>query len=572
MILTTLLVPALLSAAPALPRPPSIEVLQEGRHTNDLIARGRELLDAGKLDGALELFEQADAESKGALTTRMWVLRVWFAQGRINDAFNQTDALKNENSEGPDLDYLYGMGSFLKAKKYIAENVPTNTTGFALQDAQTFLTNALAADPDKYYDAWMPLAEAAWLNQDPASAAKAAAQAVKRDPGPEPLYLQGRILFSHYQVLSANEKTADQAGAALTNSITAFRSAIAAVKPKPEEAGRLGDMYKNLGLALQYAEDGPGAEEAYAETLSWNPNTFDFGTYWGSLGPEAFTRVLSDGAARFTKRWGRKTSSDATLVWWLGYAQFSAGSHEEAEAHFTSAVEKWPAYMNSYFYIGMTRYHRADYEGATEAWREHWTRNPGDLVGMVNSNPDLHRSVIVYTQAKCAEQGQPPLGMKPALNLEAAFLGEVLCAVDASNSKYWNDLGLFSRDGGAYLRARDKKGDASEAQRLFERALVAYGRAQELAPDSPHLYNDQAVVLHYYLERDYETAMELYEKSNAMAVAQLESGDLDEGKQGLVEIAKRDSADNIRKLKRKLEREEGDGEGDGDGDGTPRTI
>jgi hypothetical protein len=74
--------------------------------------------------------------------------------------------------------------------------------------------------------------------------------------------------------------------------------------------------------------------------------------------------------------------------------------------------------------------------------------------------------------------------------------------------------------------------------------------------------------LHYYLERDYGTAMELYEKSNAMAVAQLESGDLDEGEQGLVEIAKRDSADNIRKLKRKLEREEGDGEGEGDDDGT----
>ena len=41
---------------------------------------------------------------------------------------------------------------------------------------------------------------------------------------------------------------------------------------------------------------------------------------------------------------------------------------------------------------------------------------------------------------------------------------------------------------------------------------------------------------------------------------------------GLVEIAKRDSADNIRKLKRKLEREKGDGEGNGDGDGTPRPI
>ena len=114
MTLTTLLVSTLLSASPTLAPASALEVLQEGQHADDLIARGRALLDAGELDGALELFEQADAESKGTLSTRMWVLRVWFAQDRINDAFNQTDALA-ENNKGPDLDYLYGMGSFLKA-------------------------------------------------------------------------------------------------------------------------------------------------------------------------------------------------------------------------------------------------------------------------------------------------------------------------------------------------------------------------------------------------------------------------------------------------------------------------
>jgi tetratricopeptide (TPR) repeat protein len=566
MILTTLLVPTLLSMAPAPAGSATVQVVQD-RHAHDLITRGRALLDAGKLAAALELFEQADAERAGALSTRMWVLRVWFAQGRINDAFNQTDVLAEDNS-GPDLDYLYGMGSFLKAKKYMAENVPSNTTGFALQDAQIFLAKALAADGDKYYDAWLPLAEAAWLNQDPESAEKAAAEAVQRNPGPLAGFLQARILFSRYQVLSADEKTAEQASETLTRSIAAFRSAIAGVQPKPEEAARLADMYVNLGLALQWAADGPGAEEAYAETLGWNPNAFAFGTYWDSLGPQAFTRVLLDGAARFTERWGDKTTSDATLLWWLGYAQFSSGSHAEAETNFRSAVEKWPAYMNSYFYIGMSRYHRADYEGAVQAWREHWIRKPSDLVAMVNSNLELYPNVLAYTQGKCAEQGQPPLGRKPALNLDAAFLGEVLCAADGSRWKSWNDLGLFSRDGGNYLRVRDKKGDASEAQRLFERALEAYDRALELAPGRAHLYNDKAVVLHYYLERDYPKAMELYEKAHAMAVAQLKTGELDEGTQSRVETAKRDSAINIRKLKRKLEQEKGDG----DGDGTPQAA
>jgi len=540
-------------------------VAQE-RHVDDLIARGRALLDEGKLGGALELFEQADAEAKGALSTRMWVLRVWFAQGRINDAFNQTDTLA-ETNKGPDLDYLYGMGSFLKAKKYISENVPNNTTGFALQDAQSYLTRALAEEPDKFYDAWLPLAEAAWLNQDPQAAETAAAEAVKRNPVPNAVYLQARILFSRYQVLAADEKTVKQAGETLTRSIAAFREAISGVQPKKEESTRLGDMYKNLGLALQWAQDGPGAEEAYAATIGWNPNAFDFGTYYGSLGAEAFTRVLVDGAAQFEQRWGNKTASDATLLWWLGYSHFANGSYAEAEVSFQSAVQKWPAYMNSYFYIGMSRYHRADYEGAAKAWREHWQRKPADLLGMVNSNPELYPKVFAFTQGKCAEQGQPPLGLKPQLNLDAAFLGEVLCAVDPSQWKSWNDLGLFSRDGGAYLQRRDKKGDASEATKLFERSYEAYGKALELSPERPHLYNDQAVLLHYYLEREYPRALELYEKSHAMAVSQLEAGGLSPDDQSAAEIAKRDSADNILKLKRKIE---GDG-GDGDGDGTRRS-
>ncbi len=555
-----LLIP-LLAPAPACPSTPldpsaarmgsvGIQPAQEPR-VADLIARGRKLLDKGELEGALELFEQADAETQGSLATRMWVLRVWFATGRINDAFDQTDALGAKH-KGPDLDYLYGMGSFLKAKTYITQGVPNKTTGFALQDAQTFLSRALEANPEKYYDAWLPLAEAAWLNQDPTAAEAAAEHAVERDSSPTTLYLQARILFSRYQILATDAKRKDDATAKLTQATAAFRQAIAGVKPSKEEAVRLADMYKNLGIALQWGEDIAGAETAYAASIGWNPAGFAFGDYWGSLGQESFTKALAAGAKQFVEHWGTQTASDATLLWWLGFAEYSGKNYQGAESHFASAVKKWPAYANSFFYVGMCRYHQADYFGAVEAWREHWARAKEDLVANVNASPELYLKVFEYVQGKCAELGQRMLKGKPARNLDAAFIGEVLCAADASNWKYWNDLGLFSRDGGAYLQQRDEKGDSEEATRLFERSFEAYAFAIVLAPDKAHLYNDQAVLLHYYLERDYDKAMSLYERALDLATRQLEAGGLDEETLLYTQTAKRDSQDNIKKLKRKL--------------------
>ena len=48
---------------------------------DDLIEKGRAQLDQGDTAGALEFFNQADAETGGKLRYRMWVLRAHFEQG-----------------------------------------------------------------------------------------------------------------------------------------------------------------------------------------------------------------------------------------------------------------------------------------------------------------------------------------------------------------------------------------------------------------------------------------------------------------------------------------------------------
>ena len=98
--------------------------------------------------------------------------------------------------------------------------------------------------------------------------------------------------------------------------------------------------------------------------------------------------------------------------------------------------------------------------------------------------------------------------------------------------------------------------DREEANRLFERANVAYEEAFVLNETKPHLLNDRAVILDYYLDREHELAISLYERSLAQSTALLKDTEaLSEFEQTLAETAKRDSANNVGRLKRRIERE-----------------
>ena len=521
-------------------------------HIDDLIAQGRAQLDKGDTVGALEFFDQADAEEDGALRTRMWVLRAHFEQGaQIMDAFDEVDALASKN-EGPDLDYLYGMGSYFKAKKYMSEGVQDNTVRFAMGDAQGFLAKATSADAKKYYDAWYPLAEAAWMNQDPGAALLAVEQAVEvRPEDPAVRFLHGRILFSLYTATKAEDEEA--AAKRLDASIVAFGDVLDLLGEPKHHAAMAAEALKQLAIAQQWKGETDAAIESYAASIGWDPNIHDYGTYWTSLELEGFIGMLEQAAANYTSNYGADNSGDATMLWWLGSAYHSASKYEECEATYLKVAEKWPAYTNSWFYVGISRYFREDYDGAIEAWHENWKADATDLVRSIQSNQQLYLDIVSFVIGKCAEKGQPP-GRKGEYNVKAAFLAEVRCAVDGENWVFWNDWGLFARDGGAFLARRNSKpADKKTAQDLFEAAWSAYAEAMKLAPDKPHLYNDAAVILQYYLERDYDRAFELYDEAYALAAEQLEAGNLSEEDRALAELAKRDSKNNSAALKKKIE-------------------
>lgn len=546
--LNLLLVLPLVAAAPVQAFAPAPFVVDA---VDELIKNGRAKLDKGDTVGALELFNRADAETKGALRARMWVLRARFEQAQqIFDAFDEVDELAAQN-EGPDLDYLYGIGSYFKAKKFLADGVTDASVGFAFKDAQQFLQSAVDADGDKYYDAWYPLADAAWMNQDPGAAGPAierAAEVRPSDPGVK--FLQGRVAFSLY----TNKKAEDEKAAAklLKASIRHLKSTLDLIGENKRHAPMIGAVHKQLGIALQWNEDEEGALAAYAASIAWDPNGFEYGSYWGSLGLDKIILLMEQGARQYSDIFGANNSGDATLLWWLGNAYNAKGEWKLCEETYLKCVQKWPAYSDSWFYIGMARYKAEDYDGAIDAWHENWKANANGLVASIQSNQQLHLDILTYVIGKCAEKGQPP-GREGAYNVKAAWLSEVRCAVDGDNWEFWDNWGLFARDGGAFLWSRNSKPEDREtAAALYDQAWAAYQAAMKLAADKPHLMNDAAVILHYYLERDYDLAIELYEKSHALAAKQLAAGGLSEADKALAELAHRDSKNNLAALRKKI--------------------
>src|SRR5688500_2840212 len=94
--LFALVLPCLLHPSPSAPGASAAPVRIAQESVEQMIARGRELYAAGQLDEALAAFEAAEKQDGGSLRTRVHVLRTWIAQGRMEEALGETDALQEK--------------------------------------------------------------------------------------------------------------------------------------------------------------------------------------------------------------------------------------------------------------------------------------------------------------------------------------------------------------------------------------------------------------------------------------------------------------------------------------------
>ncbi len=563
--LLLLLLPVVVGcAAPvraAVPVADPVNGLHGAQSVDQQLADGRARLEEGQLTEALALFESAEKQDP-TIKTRQWVLRAWIAQGRVNDALNQIDALAKGGAKGPAMDYLYGMAFAQKAKGYIGEGVSGGIVAMAFTDAVDFLKGATKAEPDLYRDAFLPLAESAWYGGDLETARAAAEKALAARPqdGDAAMVL-GRIAFSQYTSLRDETMQKQAAEATWIAARDAFTKAAELYAAAPDAAARAKGAGASMQIGWLHVWKGQGDEAAksFGPAAGLDPASVDFAQLRESLTGEQFVAALEEALKTHERVNAADKAGDASLQWWLGYGRYGIKRYEEAEAAFTRAVTEAPAFMNSWYYIALSRYFRQDYDGTIAALRTHYGLSADDAVASLRSNPEENLRTLDYL-----------IGLKAAraANLDAGFLSELQVGIVPDGHRYWNNLGLFLRDEAEAREQRQRDMSPEERKQvmdLYERAYIAYLKSLELSPDDPNYLNDTALMLHYHLDRDLDQARAWYVKSAERAQAELERKDMSSDLRALRELALRDSKDNLAKLDRLLERRKQEKEKKGSG-------
>jgi tetratricopeptide (TPR) repeat protein len=564
---------ALTVAAPQ-PAPLSLAASQESRAPwQSSLDAGRAALLRGRLAEARTHFEQARAQAPESFETELWLLRLDAAEGRAEEVLGQLSRLRRQGRSGAELDYLYGVAFAAQAEAAAARG--EGQAGLLFQDAQNSLETALSAEPQRFADAWSILAAAARATGDNRRSLEAAREALAADP--ESLVaqdLRGRAALALFAARSDEDPRPAEVQAHLDEAREAFTrlTAVLSAPTELEDQRRAASAWNQLGTTHAFAGDLDAARNAYGEAAGFDPASVDFTAILSTLGAERFLQALEFASERFTARYPADDARDATLNWWLGWALYDSRDRERlpaAERAFREAVREWPAYVNSWYYVARVRYDQQDYAGTVEALRENWRANRDNLVGMITADP-IDVSRVEYLVGWCATR-----------NLDdAAFLCEVLSAVQPQEPRFWNNLGLFLRDSGDTIRNQlvqaERRGAAVDevawagVRDRYERALQAYERALALQPDNPAYLNDTAVILHYNLERDYDRALEMYARAAELAAAALEAGTVPADEVEIIRLALRDARDNRDKLQKKVaaEREAAGGEGQGSARGT----
>lgn len=538
--------PATAASAPPLPE----STRQESPlQVEDLLREGRARLAQGRVDEALELFVRAhvlDGESRSSL---VWVLRAWIAMGRINDAFDRAQAELESGPPEPGIDYVIGMAFHARGRDHLASGVPLPTARRNFESAATYLDQALAADPDRFPDAWAALGESRWILQDVLAAEVAAERAVAVDPDdPASHYLLGQVRFTLH--LEAERGGAAERGARLWEAARlSYERALELLAEPAVPADRTLRARADLALAhlLLWRDGASRAVELVVDALAQDPGAVDHGGLHGLVEKERLSaaqleQALERGLAAHAARVGEDSPADAPTHWWLGYLLYERGrasgdaaTLERAEEHLLTSVRKAPEFHNAWYLAGRACYRRGDHGGLVEAWRGLWAVEPASLIALLDEERELSGALLDWVVGWCAREQRP---------VDAAFLCEVRVEFDPRDWEHWNDLGLFSRDAGRAVA----EGDPERALALWERALAAYARGYELAPHLPHLLNDRAVVLQYDLERDLDEARRLYEAARDQARELLATGELEPADRELVSKALEDALANLAAL------------------------
>ncbi len=545
-------------AAPSTATPRTSAHFVADETIEQMVDRGRALLENDKTEEALVVLQAASKQDGEKLRTRIWVLRARMALGKVDDALLEIDELKHDGATGPDLDYLYGFGFYCMAKRAVAEGQQSGFIGQQFSDAMAQLSKATAANGDRYRDAFVALADAAYYVPDLAVARKAADRAIVAQPRlGDAWFVRGQICMAQFIGAKDDAAKRSDADAHWKSACESFEKAASTFGAKSDSLSRAKRIQAELELGGAYVwkQDKESAANAYSAAITTDPAQVDFKRIYDAVGGDSFLAIVKTAKSRFHSTLETSTG-DGALAWWLGWAEFDRKHYPAAISAFGDAIERKFGAVTAKYYLFKSHYGVQDYAAAIVALAEYCDADPEGSIATLAADQDANLATIEFLIGFEADGTKHAKG--EPMDAEAAMLSEICTRIAPTEARYWNNVGLFVRDQGDTLKKTKPETDKAVFDKLWARAYAAYSKALELAPDDPNYLNDTAVMLDYYLDRELDRAMALYEKSLANATTMLEKKGLDAQKRQDLETAKRDSANNIARLKKRLEKKSGD--------------
>ncbi|HKE00273.1 MAG TPA: hypothetical protein VKE69_04630 [Planctomycetota bacterium] len=227
----------------------------------------------------------------------------------------------------------------------------------------------------------------------------------------------------------------------------------------------------------------------------------------------------------------RDLERSATTAWFAGYARILQAEDLRRKGDGAAAAASYDAAMALF---RKSRDLNATYKKESQYWEAFATAGQARLLF---EDRKIAEAVVLLTNALTLDlaildqaDGLGITAKRTTLEIGGEYFQAGELAQGAQIFERWlelrpddvdwlNNAGLFRRDLGEGL-ARESKTD--EATKCFEASYRHYRKVADLQPDEPRIVNDCALILLYHLNRDLDSADEMFRRAIRLGESRLE--------------------------------------------------
>lgn len=486
---------------------------------------------AGDLGHAGELWAKHAEQHPDDAAAWLHAANDLIAAQRYTDALDVLDRARKHHPDDADLAVAVAKACNLQAESLLAKGIRDTSVTWQFDEAARVAEAALRSHPDNR-DLRLLLAQSRYQLGDMDAASAAAEEAVRRFPShPGGHMLLGKIAFQEFVGLQRRIQQEKPTGKALDDLQQMADDARQRAHDAYQRAVQLDPQrafaHAQLGDLQAWQDDVEHALRHYGDALAIDPGVaLDHHWLAQHSTPEQRVKLYTDAAASYRARDGASPAKAAVLDWWHAYALFEARQFHDAWPLFEQAVAADPDYVNSHGYAMLAAYwdgnqDEAEHEAAR--YGEAAAANFADFVRQ-NAQRDEVVAILEFLAQRAYDAGR----------LQASRPISHVLAMVVDDEQHWNNYAFLCSETGAY-----------------EESFAAYRDALSIAPDSPQLLNDAAVVLQYHLPTDenLKKAKEMYDHAIVAADRILKDAGASDEEHTRARQARANAKSNLAKLK-----------------------